>query len=244
MTNKKFYWFGASWVFGDELHLFDVSPESKDSYTFAGLVSQHFEADCVNLSLRGSSINYMPMEFYKILNDINVAQDTMFFLLPSNHRTSLFDEQGDLKNILGETRYQAHNVHPYADKWYKFFDNPAQRSYNFDCVLNLLYFWCQDLGVRCYFANVDSIIKKSTIDSTPASVWLLPKEQCLAQFILPIIDQEYDTIITDDNPRLTDAQWAMQKTAVEKYIRPCWTHPNLEGHKKIAQTIIKILKNE
>jgi hypothetical protein len=55
----KFYWFGDSWVYGDELDL------SKD-LPFAEIVSKHFDAKCVNLGQCGSSIDDIPFEFYKI----------------------------------------------------------------------------------------------------------------------------------------------------------------------------------
>ena len=50
--------------------------------------------------------------------------------------------------------------------------------------------------------------------------------------------------MADDNPKLTNEQWRLQQPYVEKYIRPCHSHPNQAGHQKIAQEIIKLLTNE
>ena len=92
---KKFYWFGDSWVYGDEL-----STNDQQNNTFAKLISNHFNAECVNLSIRGSSINSITHEFTKNIDKIDPSVDMVFFGLTSNIRTSLFDDTGKLKNIL------------------------------------------------------------------------------------------------------------------------------------------------
>jgi hypothetical protein len=74
----KFYWFGDSWVFGDELEL-QVAADQRRLHTFATLVSEHYQANCVNLSTCGSSLNSIPLEFNKIVNDIDPAIDRVFF---------------------------------------------------------------------------------------------------------------------------------------------------------------------
>ena len=147
---KKFYWFGDSWVIGDELEKI-VSKQQAQENTFAFLISEQFAADCVNLGQRGSSINSLPMEFFKVANDIDPDTDVVFFCLTASLRTGMFDEYGKFCNILVNP-YPSHTPHPYTSEWFKYFDNPHQRIYNRDCMINLLYMWCQHLKIKCYFA--------------------------------------------------------------------------------------------
>jgi hypothetical protein len=238
MTNKKFYWFGDSWVFGDELEKEVPDP---NNYTFAQLVSNHFGATNVNLSSNGSSIDNIPIEFSKIASNINPEIDCVFFFLTAAHRVSMFDDTGNLKNILPSNYKEAHKVHDYSDQWYKYFDTPLQRTYNYDKTINLLYLWCQHIGVKCYFSNIFTTELSLIIDCTPESAWLLPKNTCIAEYILPVIDTTDYRLITEDHPDLTNDQWNAQEPYVKKYIRPCFQHPNVAGHQEIATQLIKLL---
>ena len=92
--------------------------------------------------------------------------------------------------------------------------------------------------------NIFTTKTESIIDCVPDSSWLLPKNKCIAEYILPLIDNDTFSIMADDNPKLTNEQWRLQQPYVEKYIRPCHSHPNQAGHQKIAQEIIKLLTNE
>lgn len=228
----KFHWFGDSWVFGDEL-------DSPYLHSFPTLVSDHFGATCINYGKKGSCINSLPLELSQRINTIS-TEDTVFFCLTASNRTGMFDEHGDFKNILNST-YQVHQPHPYSLKWYKYFDNPFQRVYNYDNVVNLLWLWCKHLNLKCYFLNLFTTENNSVIDCVPAESWLLPRGQCIAQSILTYIDNEYGSVIADDNPRLTNDQWAIQHTQVKQYIRPNFAHPNIAGHAKIATDLIKLL---
>jgi hypothetical protein len=116
MTNKKFYWFGDSWVFGDELKKQVTDPTL---HTFAHLVSQHFQVTDINLSSCGSSIDSIPIEFSKIVNNINPEIDCIFFFLTAAHRVGMFDNSNNFKNILPSDYVVEHNVHPYKNKWFK-----------------------------------------------------------------------------------------------------------------------------
>ena len=88
----KFYWFGDSWVYGDEL-----SDNDRHTNTFAKLVSDYYQASCVNLAICGSSVNSVTYELIKNIDKIDPLTDVIFFGLTSNIRTSLFDN--DLKNF-------------------------------------------------------------------------------------------------------------------------------------------------
>ena len=237
-----FYWFGDSWVFGDELEL-QVGHVQRQSHTFANVVSKHFNKHCVNLSECGSGIAAIPLKFKTVVGHINPKTDRVFFFLTASHRISMFDAQGKVKNIL-PSGYSKHNVHDYYKQWYKYFDNSMQRLYNYDSTISLLYLWCRQLGITCSFANIFTVEHDSILDCTESSAWLLPKNKCIAEWIIPVIDPNNFSLIVDDNPNLTDKQWQQQKPMVDQYIRPCHAHPNVAGHKKIAQHIIEALENE
>jgi lysophospholipase L1-like esterase len=78
------------------------------------------------------------------------------------------------------------------------------------------------------------------IDIVPENCWIIEKKSCLAQGILPVVTKDH--LYLDDHPDLTNEQFNQQKIAIEKFIRPNWTHPNSLGHQIIAETIIKKLK--
>jgi hypothetical protein len=233
----KYYWFGDSWVWGDELQHF-VPAEQCTQSGFPRIVSDMFGAECVNLAQRGSSIDLLPYEFSKIVNDIDPTVDKVFFFLTADHRASKFDQNGELKNIL-PSAYSEHNIHEHIEKWYKYFDNPYQRLYNYDCIVNLLYFWCANLSIDCYFANIFTVQNQTMFDQVPKENWLVPKNKCIAEYILPVVGNE--SVITQDQPGVTVEQWRQQEPCVAKYITPCTAHPNLDGHQEIAKQLIKVL---
>jgi len=233
-----FYWFGDSWVYGDELEK-QTNGESFKNFTFAKLVSDHYEQSCINLSVCGGSNDLMLYEFYKIYNRLT-ADDTVFFLLTADYRTSFFDEL-TLKNVLPHY-YSKHNAHPHCDIWYKFFDSKKQSAFQYDRVINLIYLWCKQIGVDCRFANLFAPQNTNIFNVVPPENWLLPQDQCLAKFILPVTKDQQ--LILDDCSEITELEWAQQKPAVDQYIRPNYCHPNIDGHEKIANGIINILNNE
>jgi len=238
-NNTKYYWFGDSWVAGDELE-FQVDSTQVKNHTFAGLVSQHAGAEMINLSACGSGVNYMLTEFARCKDQIDPANDLVFFCLPPSHRNGTFDELGNFLNIL-PSGYSKHRPHPHTKEWYKYFDNPYQRLYNYDLTTNLLYLWCKQLNISAYFLNIFTTEAESLISCIPDSSWLIPRDRCLAEFILNIIDNQYGAVIVDDNPDLTNKDWAVQSELVNRYIHPLFCHPNVEGHKKIAEELIKLL---
>ena len=238
----RFHWFGDSWVVGAELELQVPSHQVKD-YVFASLVSRHFEAECYNHGQSGISNNSLPLIFSNALIDINSAADTVFFCLTSSFRMSMLDDNNNSLIILPSINNAARrpSEHPNWKEWYKYFDTPPQRIYNYDCITSFLYHWCKNLGINCYFVNLFTTHSDTIIGSVPPDVWLLPVNQCLSQFILPVLDHEYGGIVTEDRASLTNTQWEIQKQAIEQYVRPCVCHPNIVGHEKMSQGLIDIL---
>ena len=234
----KYFWFGDSWVVGDEL----VSPTNQNfDKTFAYLTSKYFEAECVNFGQPGSSLDDVVYEFFRAVPKIS-GDDTVFFCLTANHRVSFFGIDGNIKRVMPNVIYEKQKPHPYGLQWYKFFDTPAQRTFHQDRNINLLHYFCKDRNIKHFFCNLFTVETSTMIDMVPEQYWLVPKSRCLANAILPTIDSE--NLYLDDHPNLTDAQWAAQKSAVDFYIRPNWAHPNKHGHACIAELLIDKLKSK
>jgi hypothetical protein len=208
------------------------------------LVSDHYGAECVNLGVNGHGPDNTPWEFSKIVNDIDPARDVVFFFLSSDIRTWMFDEQGKFCWIGPHPGFVPSNAHPHWEQYLRYFDNPHQRAYNYDRSVDLLYFWCKSLGVTCYFSNIFTTQPMPIMDHTVSESWLLPRDQCIATSIIPYIDNNSGLIFVNDMPEFKTEQWELQQVSVEKYIRPLFCHPNIEGHKKIAQDIIALIENK
>ena len=236
----KFYWFGDSWVFGAELE--KILPDSSwKKSAFPQIVSDLYGAECVNLGVNGNGPDSLIWDFSKVANDIDPDRDRVFFFLSADNRTRMFDERGRLSWIGFYPGHIPADAHPHWKQYLKYFDNAHQRTYNYDRSVNLLYFWCKSLGIRCYLSNIFTTQPTPMMDNTDPGCWLLPRDQCIATAILPCVDNSGDPLV-NDVPTLSNEQWKLQQPYVEKYIRPCFCHPNVEGHKKIAQTIIELIE--
>lgn len=145
--------------------------------------------------------------------------------------------------IIPGTNYNK-TIHPYVKEWYKYFDTEQQRVYNYDRTINLLYLWAKQLGVKTYFLNLFTTPTHSVMDIVPASSWLVPRNQCVAQFMLNNIDNYNGVVISDNIPELTDIDWQKQKSALEKYVKPGYAHPNVEGHRHISTKLIALLESK
>ena len=235
----KFYWFGTSWVNGDELYNI-VPREVHQNYAFPKLVSDYFNAECINLGKNGCGINSLPLAFSKLAGQFE-NDSIVFFCLPASYCISIFDESKQLKNIRPNGFKQFHNIHEYSEKWYRYFDTTDQRIYNYDTVINLLHFWCKSLKLKHYFLNEICGAAESIIDATDDVNWLVNKQHSLSEFILPIVNNRH--VVFDDGPEIKEEEWNIQQEYIGKYVRPCYVHPNLLGHEKIAEELIKLLTN-
>jgi hypothetical protein len=239
----KFYWFGDSWVKGDELEKI-LPTDSWQKSAFPQLVSDYYGAECVNLGINGQGADNLPWEFSKIVSTIDPDKDVVFFFLSSDTRTWMFDEQGRLCWIGPYPGFVPQNAHPYWEQYLKYFDNSHQRAYNYDRAVDLLYFWCKSLNITCYFSNIFTTQTQPLMDHTDLQCWLLPRDQCIATSIIPFIDNDGGSVLVNNIPKFKNQQWELQKVHVEKYIRPLNCHPNVDGHKKIADFIIDKLKDK
>ncbi len=234
------YWFGDSWVVGDELEL-SVDKDTRDQYVFGKLVSDYFNSTSINLGVSGSSIDSLPWEFSKIIDQIKPG-DIAFFCLTAPHRTTVLNDDKIPTQIIPGPNYSKY-AHPYRDEWFKYFDTEYHRCYNYDRTVALLWLWCKHLKVDCFFVNLFTTVTEKLFDIVPDSNWLLPRNQCLSKFIFPLDGNHDGIVVSDDSSFLTIDQWKSQQKYLEKYVRPGYCHPNIQGHRVIADNIIDILKN-
>ena len=222
-----------------EVIFIDINMPMMDGFQFIEEFKRLFDAKIFNpkLVLLTSSVFQ-----YDRQRTQEISEDIVFFCLTANHRISLFDERKQLKHLIPGMMYEIHHPHEHKDQWFRYFDTPAQRIFNYDKVINLLFLWCQQLNIQCYFANIFTIDTASIINIVPEKHWLISKNSCLAQSILPVIT--HNGLFLDDCPDITNEQWAKQEPMVKKYIRPNYQHPNALGHKKISELIIESLINK
>jgi len=220
---NKFHWFGDSWVAGAEL-------EPRRGM-FSDLVSDHYGAECINHALDGSAIDWLPSAFSKICQSLD-RKDLVFFCLTDYRRKTIFTDQSTIF------------LSPCQDDqltkiWYKNFDSQIHARHTYDKTINLLYLWCQAIGVDCFFANIFSTPESSeTMNLIPADNWILSKTDFLAKSIIHIKEPD---LVSEDRPYLLEADWAEQEKMLNKFFKPNKYHPNLLGHRTIADEIIKDL---
>jgi hypothetical protein len=239
---SKFYWFGDSWVVGDELEN-QVDQLHRQQFVYAQLVSDYYRKPCVNLGVSGSSPTSLVYAFNQVAPKLT-PQDTVFFGLSAYHRMAVFDENGALRQAIPGSNHNAARFE-HTDVWFKFFDNHYQRLYNYDSTINLLYLWAKSLSVTVYFYNIFSTVNDQMLeDLVDTESWLIPKNQCLADFIMHLDGNIHGYVITDDCAEITTTDWQHQQKMLEQYVRPNHAHPNIAGQRKIAQEIIKILDHD
>jgi hypothetical protein len=234
----KYYWFGDSWPAGKELEQV-VPQDQRHLYAFPKLVSDHFGAENVVLAKTGGSADSIPFYFSQVVDQIDPAQDTVFFCLTASSFTFMLDNEGNPKTIV--PRGSSHGMyHTHLNEYFNYFDSKYQRIYNYDRAVNLLYLWCQRLGIRCYFLNTISMPTEVMLDCTPDDVWLVPRNHCIAELILIYIDTDDGLIITKDPGNIVLEVWYQNQELMKQYM--LGSHPNIEGHKKIAQDLIALLE--
>jgi len=207
------YWFGDSWVYGDEL----AHPETE---CFASLVSK---SNCVNMGENATSIDSIVYKFLDVKDQIK-SIDKVYFCLTDSNRVQI-----DEKNIIPSKHVD--NIHLHSELWYKYFDTDKQQQLNLDRNLFLLHKACP----QAKFINIFSLNSSKHI---PDSAWLLPSDQCIAEFILPYV---HKGMLLTDHPELIVEEWQEQEPYVEKYFYPNHAHPNKLGHKKIAEELCKLI---
>ena len=237
---KKLVWFGASWPQGWELDKI-VNDSKVNEYVYPALVGKHFEIECINLSETGGSNEYMLYSLTKNKHLIS-KNDLVVFDVASKYRFLWIEEDGTpviTRLMLNRSKPTIYGK--IKELYEKFFVNEEYVNWKTATTLNSLYLMTLHLGGTPLFINNYSKTNFNCI--IPEENWLLPQNKCIAEFILGYISDK-DLIVVEDMPELTVDEWKHAKTFVDKYISPLQNHPNLIGHRKIADGIIEELKNK
>jgi hypothetical protein len=222
LADRTIWFFGASWPAGAELGRFrggnDWTPDPNLSYP--AIVGKDYNIK--NLSVIASSAP----SFIEIFYDNNIQQnDICIYCLPPRTRR-LFK---DARNNIVEER------HPY--KWVSSTTYEDERIMAQTCAL-LYYITINRNAIPIFLNEIDVCQHNEEVyKEIPDENWLLPKSQS----ILNIFDPEWAEN-KKPNDHLLHYWLDTNSKAVLKYIKPCEAHPNLEGHKKIAETIIERLQ--
>ena len=230
----SFYWFGDSWTAGDEL--------TDTTLSFPFLIATHFNTKCINLAVCGGSNQRSYVELLNVLDKIDPNNDIVFFALTEKSRICFFNEEGTVKNLMVNGGYDKHNIHAHNEKWYKFFDNEVQQKFNVVKIVSLLHLICKTKKIKHFFLNTFSTLDCVNLDLIDKEFFLVAKNECIAQFLLKYKGDNNYAEMLFHNEKFTIEQWQEQKLLFDKYFSPNWCHPNIEGHKKIAQELIKMLK--
>ena len=233
----KHYWFGDSWIVGDELE-HSVPRSERHLYAFPRLVSDHFGVESVNCGVSGSSVDSLPFYFNQHVCSMSPG-DTVFFGLSSYHRTGILDNNQWYQISPGSNHSEY--IHPCTDTWFKYFDTEQHRLYNYDKTIGLLYLLTKEYDLNCYFFNLFSTVPGTIIDIVPSKNWLLNRNRCLADYIMHINGNSAGYVISDDMPHLDYSDWLKHEEFLNEYVRPGVAHPNIRGHRRIAEKLIGLI---
>jgi len=204
--------FGDSWVYGAEL-------DSK--WSFPCLLGSN------NYGVNGTSIPGLLRRFNEVRKDFSIA----IFCLTDPSRQMFYKDYNNYKDHSQGTAQEISELRILQ---------MTGNDYNDDIVasqtLYILYKWCQDLGIQCYFVNLfaGQLAESFLYDLIPDNAWLISKRSCLVKEVFDT--QNYFV----EYPHCGDFSCWLQdnNSDVQNFIRPCEYHPNRIGHRAIADFII------
>lgn len=226
-----FHWFGDSWPYGDEL--------DDRTLAYPHLVSQHFGVNCMVYAEKASGPSHLVWQTKNA--NINPG-DKLFYGVSGLDRAFAFGSDNSIHHMTqGMALYPKWVKNPetlnFVNAWYKNFDSDITRQYAAANALDL----CKALAIKhdatAYFYNIFSVAEIDTqlVENTD---WIIHKAQCLAEEIVHVLDNEYYTIVLNDQPHLSEQDWTKQESMLKKYFRPNGNHPNYIGHQKLSKRLI------
>ena len=212
----KIGFFGDSWVAGCEL----TGPGEGPSPELA--FPSMFKKTC-NFGKSGSSIDGL---VDVLLDNLDITH--AIFCLTSAHRRKTIDtehgtQDGFLPNILSKEKQQAQLT----------LDDPLHNDDLVAKYCSLLYFICNEHNIVPYFVNLFSghALHSKVWKCIPDKCWIISPYKSL-------VSELFDT--TNFFPEYgTDGDYGLWITLsnnpdVKQYIHPCEGHPNINGHRVIA----------
>jgi hypothetical protein len=212
LDTKQIGFFGDSWVVGAEL------PDR--NLSFPNLL------DAKNYGQGGTSIPGLLRRF----NEVEKNFSTAIFCLTDPARLMFYKSWDQYKDDMQGTALTTREYEMLRK---------ISNDYNNDIIVSqvcyILYKWCLDLNITCYFVNLfgGQLGKSFLYNLIPDNVWLLPIHTCLTK---EVFDKNG---WFPDYPTIGDYTYWLQNNNedVQTCIRPCDAHPNKLGHKAIADFI-------
>ena len=219
------WFFGDSWPAGVELdRIPKTTQHSHRDGAFPALVGERLQVDIVNKAIAGSSQESM----LESLLDCNIKKDDIaIFCCTAKTRRLYRRDDGTTHGI--QFQHDTTYVNPYED----------ERVSSHCCAL--LYYLCMSRGCTPYFFNLFDCVRY--VDrmylEIPESHWLIPKEESVLSWLFdPVYFHKYDHHHNGNFRAWLDTESEL----VQRYIRPCEGHPNLNGHNLIAEYLVEQLQ--
>lgn len=216
--------YGDSWPAGCELD--NDHGQDRPNLAFPAIVAKKLSCASINLARTGSSQSYM---IEALLDSEIQSNDITIFCLTARTRRMYRDADGKIVEIqfnpneLYSNRYEDDRV----------------------CAQNcaLLYFLTREKKATPYFLNLFDAVNHNDqmYNLIPDHHWLIPKNHSVLSWIFdPEFFKNHKNHHTGDF-----TEWLNRnEDPVKKYIRPCIAHPNITGHRAIADFIVDALINK
>lgn len=222
------HFFGDSWpAAGGEIYNYLLKTQGIKTDSYPTMVGKILDMPVKNYAVSGSSQQHMIIQ---ILSSNLLPGDHAIFSMTCPAREMYYNDQNQLVRTMISPNKDG--INDYQDSW---------RSAN---VCFMLYHYCKSRQVHPWFINMFTVssyekTKHPLWDEIPEFNWLIPKHECIVQtdFDPAFFNRHADHRNSDYWDWLND-----NNAQVQKYIRPCESHPNLEGKELIAKKIAKEIK--
>lgn len=234
-------WFGDSYTVGNELGYvegpyqssnFDKKiiyldkldrARSRPDLAFPTLVSEKLEKNFSNYGCGGASIQFMEFSLYNFIK---------------HHRT---DTESYIGVFCFPGQYNRHFTVKEDNSWiYQTSNNISTHilkqqiensHYETTITLNAIFSTCKAYNIIPFFVSSwIGLETKEEYNIVPEDSWLLPKNKSLVEY-------SWDFAKPSENWRSS----IKNKNIYDKFIYPCENHPNVIGHKKIAEDLSNLL---
>jgi hypothetical protein len=267
MKDKIILWFGDSYTVGSELayfygqfdlekhanKIFDLNTvrveRQRPDLAFPTIVSEQLGIDYLILGHGGASIQksqFILINFIKQKFDKDKKYVAIFALPTQYSRCFYLDSDG---KAFSETNDDilAHQL--------KF------GKYEITMTINSIYSICKMNNIEPYFVALWSKIELMDQHSiVPEENWLLPRSKTLVEVSWNFSDppESWRELFKikplerlNDNKALQYVSHLLNVTILsksnetfKKYVFPCANHPNKEGHIKLSETLLELLKEK
>jgi hypothetical protein len=219
-VQKNIWCFGDSWPAGIEL---EELQSTLPLPNFPTVIKEKTGLNVINRGICGASQSRM---LYELLDSPTQPNDIAIFALTAKTRRMYRTKDNEIHEQQFNTDEMIVNHH--EDHRYS------------SATISLLYYMCCQRLIKPYFFNLFDThwLPDQMFKEVPESCWLIPpSESILSTLFDPVFFHRYDNHHNGDF-----LEWLeTENNQVKKYIRPCRAHPNIHGHKVIADYIINKL---